>query len=1287
MRIFKICILITFILVGFALETSGKHLVGGSISYEYLGQTIDNNHRYRVKLKIFRDAANPNAPPFDRQIEIGVYEDNPPLNLLKSVSIRINNRTGQKVEPANGGSDCSFQPNVQIYKKVYQTTFEVPPSQNGYHLVHKRCCRNNSLLNLIMNMGQTYYAFIPPTNKQNSSPKFTDVPAPYICANDKANISYEADDPDGDSLAYSFKVPYNGGSASNPKPGATPTLSLPIPKVRYSNGYSFQQPFGSNGVANIEELTGLATLKSPQIGRFAIAVEVREYRNGTLLSTTRRDIQIIVIDCPNNPKPNYFRPNGPDKTNFTILEGDTLDLDIKYEDSDSMYLGYEGDVFDEISPPRASMDSTKGIDTITTNFNWRTACGQSRNTPYIFSIITRDKGCPPKKNITKIAVNVKDYKGSGILGADSGCILNDQALYTANLSKYAKDSVFWEVEGGQILSGQHTDSIRIDWKKAGNHEIKAYTVSKNGCKPDSSSKNVKIASPPYGEAGPDYTMCTGDTIQIGNPSPDSNLNFAWVDTQSLNDTSLAKPRFTATNSAPFPKNADLEVFISRSACTIQDTVSVTVNPKPEINNIFGDSLPCFEGSYSYNVLSPTATKYQWTSKGAKPEDTVTSSNQTKFKWTDKDTGTITVTTKNQYNCESDSFSKGVDVQNPVVDTIMGTRVVCPNSSRIRYWVDSQAGSKYHWWVSNGTIVSGQTNGLIRVNWSDSGSGYVKVVEENQEGCFSDTFKLPIKISYNLETSPISGDTSVCEFSDHPYSVRYTNGSSYDWWLKNGQFNKNAPGNNISVKWGNSDINGLIKVLETSYDSVNNKVCKGDTIYQPVTINPLPDPSAIEGPDTLCQEQKGSFKVRGFKNSMFNWSYNEDSIEVVYHRNDSIKLQFRVPGQYTIEVTELTKDSCKSQKRSKTVFIKDKPENKPIKGLDTICSPEQQGITYQYNGDSSSSFKWKIQGGEITDGQGQSTIRANWLIAGKQTLKVHEIAENGCSGDTINKPIFVDLLNLQMKRVSTIKDDPGKMVIDWEILNDQFFQKEVKLLKRDTQQSTWTNFATNDNTSTRNKDDQVKTSKTPYNYKVETENICDINVDSRIHKSILLNSDKPDEESLILEWTPYKGWGTANIERYEIYIRTSDTAEEEYQYKLAKTVPGNKTKTGIPRTDRGAEQCYRIKAIKNGNPEIYSWSNETCQQFPPFLYVPNAFSPWDKNGVNDEFKVKASNLLSFEMQIFTRWGEKVFETTNPDEGWDGTFKDKKAPAGTYLVTIEYEGYQLTKVYNGTIHLLR
>ncbi|MCO5263429.1 MAG: gliding motility-associated C-terminal domain-containing protein, partial [Lentimicrobium sp.] len=69
---------------------------------------------------------------------------------------------------------------------------------------------------------------------------------------------------------------------------------------------------------------------------------------------------------------------------------------------------------------------------------------------------------------------------------------------------------------------------------------------------------------------------------------------------------------------------------------------------------------------------------------------------------------------------------------------------------------------------------------------------------------------------------------------------------------------------------------------------------------------------------------------------------------------------------------------------------------------------------------------------------------------------------------------------------------------------------------------------------------------------------------------------------------------------------------------------------------------------------------------PFL-VPNAFTP-NNDGLNDTFRpvVDYERVRMFSMVIYNRWGQLIFETTNPEEGWDG----KDAPAGVYSWVITY-----------------
>lgn len=65
-----------------------------------------------------------------------------------------------------------------------------------------------------------------------------------------------------------------------------------------------------------------------------------------------------------------------------------------------------------------------------------------------------------------------------------------------------------------------------------------------------------------------------------------------------------------------------------------------------------------------------------------------------------------------------------------------------------------------------------------------------------------------------------------------------------------------------------------------------------------------------------------------------------------------------------------------------------------------------------------------------------------------------------------------------------------------------------------------------------------------------------------------------------------------------------------------------------------------------------------------LYIPNAFSPHAEHEENKQFKAYANRVLKFEMQIFNRWGEKIFESNHIQDGWDGKYKGELAPAGMY-----------------------
>jgi gliding motility-associated-like protein len=88
-----------------------------------------------------------------------------------------------------------------------------------------------------------------------------------------------------------------------------------------------------------------------------------------------------------------------------------------------------------------------------------------------------------------------------------------------------------------------------------------------------------------------------------------------------------------------------------------------------------------------------------------------------------------------------------------------------------------------------------------------------------------------------------------------------------------------------------------------------------------------------------------------------------------------------------------------------------------------------------------------------------------------------------------------------------------------------------------------------------------------------------------------------------------------------------------------------------------------------------------------MYVPNAFSP-NNDGSNDVLYVRGHCLETLTFMVFNRWGQKVFETTSKDIGWDGTFKGDLMNSGVFVYRLEGKDYK-GKGYSmkGNVTLIR
>lgn len=94
---------------------------------------------------------------------------------------------------------------------------------------------------------------------------------------------------------------------------------------------------------------------------------------------------------------------------------------------------------------------------------------------------------------------------------------------------------------------------------------------------------------------------------------------------------------------------------------------------------------------------------------------------------------------------------------------------------------------------------------------------------------------------------------------------------------------------------------------------------------------------------------------------------------------------------------------------------------------------------------------------------------------------------------------------------------------------------------------------------------------------------------------------------------------------------------------------------------------------------------------PF-YLPNAFTP-NGDGLNDSFRAipRYDYVNKYHLSIYNRWGQMIYETTDINKGWDGTYKGNPCMLGAYVFRIVYEEFGQqpveSKVMEGTVMLVR
>lgn len=339
----KVAVLGILAVVLFTTQLEARHIIGGEITYECLG-----NGDYEFTMKIYRDCNCSQCAQFDDLAFIAIYEceaDSNCVNFSQSnFFARLNVPLDDIRSVEEPTYDCLEPPNVCVEEGLY--TFRLsnfginlPLSEQSYHIVYQRCCRNETISNIINpdDSGATYTVSITPEAQQlcNNSPTFSTFPPTIICGGFPLEYDHSATDVDGDQLVYSFQAPLLGGGplldefnyttceGANPDPACPP----PFDPVRFVvPTYTFERPLRGNPIVEIDPNTGLISGTPQNQGQFVVGVCVEEFRNGVFLSKICRDFQFNVASCDPQVTADIAEDEIIDGEGFLITSCGSLDV-------------------------------------------------------------------------------------------------------------------------------------------------------------------------------------------------------------------------------------------------------------------------------------------------------------------------------------------------------------------------------------------------------------------------------------------------------------------------------------------------------------------------------------------------------------------------------------------------------------------------------------------------------------------------------------------------------------------------------------------------------------------------------------------------------------------------------------------------------------------------------------------------------------------------------------------------------------------------------------------------
>jgi len=627
MRTLFLPFLFLYIISLFAFKNlQATHILGGEISY-----ICNGGNSITITLNLYYDCNSSTGVESQAKIFIRDMNGNYITPFSEPNNYIILPKTDEIDLSPNFNPECLTNiPNICRTKVVHTKTLNINPVAGGFDLMYQRCCRPSGLDNITSGgVGSTYIIHVPhsPGSEcDNSSPVFNEDPPVIIGAEFLQSFDYSATDADGDQLVYTLCYPLTGaeGTCNDLGSAGCPDFPFNINPVNWINGYSLNNQLGGLPVFNVSNM-GIVNCKPSSTGSFVTAVCVEEYRNGVLLSVTKRDFTFVIAEVESI---NTELSNGILNPDGTINLYECNDLEVEFHNSS---VGADSYFWNFGDPASGALNTS----TSHTPSHTYPATGNYEVMLIAYSGICNDTAII---HLTIRPGFESNFNYEGTICA--GLPIQFYDLTEENFGNII--SWLWDFGDAQSMD---QNPIRI-FENSGPQTVSLTVTTNTGCVLQT-TQSINISGGPAVNLAAEDVICEGDTYMLNATIDSSADSFSWSPASGLSSTSIANPLVDIDTTSIYTLSAT-----DATGCIT--TEEITLYYYQPIDLALEDRTLC-EGEDT-QVFLTNVTQASWS-----PEEGIDDANSLSPVFSPAVTTTFTVVASNDCFQGTDSFVLTISV--------------------------------------------------------------------------------------------------------------------------------------------------------------------------------------------------------------------------------------------------------------------------------------------------------------------------------------------------------------------------------------------------------------------------------------------------------------------------------------------------------------------------------------------------------------------------------------------------------------------------------------------------